>query len=303
MSDANTHFGFVSVLGLPNVGKSSLVNALCGSRICIVAPKPQTTRTNIRGIFVHRKSQIVLVDTPGLVYSGERLHKAMHQAAINSVQDSDMALFIIDASKKGQVKTNFQRLAELKSRVSERSFKTALVLNKIDKIAYRDLLPLSADLNNQFSFDATFMVSATREKGLEDLKDYLSQNVPQGPWHYDEDDITDFPVKLMAAEFTREQVFRHLKEEVPHKTTVETEKMEENADGSLTLYQSVIVQRDTQKPIVIGEKGRMIKFIGEKARKNLEEVFERRVHLKLNVRVNAGWDSSNEYYRIWGLEQ
>ncbi len=294
--------GFVAVIGLPNAGKSTLVNALVGAHVSIVAPKPQTTRIKVRGIFVHGPSQIVLIDTPGIFKSKERLHNAMVNTAWGALHDADVVCVIVDVLKEKSFDNIKTLLENLKSQ-NQSQKKCALILNKIDKLPNEKLLPISQELNDVYDFDTTFMISATKKSGIVDIKNYLADNVPYGCWHYDEDDMIDLPAKLMAAEFTREQVFRKLHQEIPHKTTVETESLAQNDNGSITIYQTIIVQRDNQKPILIGKGGQMIKKIGEAARKVLEESFGTRVHLHLQVKAKPAWDQKGTYFRMWGLEE
>ncbi|HEX6978322.1 MAG TPA: GTPase Era [Alphaproteobacteria bacterium] len=297
MGERQTHCGFVAVLGAPNAGKSTLVNRLVGAKVSIVSPKVQTTRTRITGIAIQENTQIVFLDLPGIFVPRRRLDRAMVDAAWRGVEDADTALVLVDAAR-GIDEDTETILAGLKTR----EIKAVLVLNKIDLVKPPVLLQLSADLNARTSFEATFMVSAATGDGVDDLMRFLVAHMPEGPWLYPEDQLTDLSERLLAAEITREQIFLQLHQELPYSAAVETEKWENFADGSVRIDQTIFVQREGQKKIVIGEKGNRIKSIGAAARAELARVLGRKVHLFLYVKVAEDWAERREFFRAWGLE-
>lgn len=306
MSDGATQFGFVSVIGAPNAGKSTLMNQMVGAKISIVSPKAQTTRTRVMGIVVHEyqehNTQIAFVDTPGIFKPKKRrLDKAIVAAAWEGVVDSDAILFIVDVSLKNPLAHNQDIIEGLKAQNLGKK-KLTLVLNKVDLINPEKLLKFSAAFNEQLDFDATFMVSAEKNRGVDDILNYYTKLLPAGPFMYPEDEMTDMPSRLMAAEITREQVFRKLHDELPYNMAVDTEEWEERADGSIQVNQVIYVTRDAHKPIVLGKGGQKIKAMGKAARLEMENIFGRPFHVKLFVKVREQWDEDPEHYRIWGLD-
>ena len=290
--------GFVALVGAPNTGKSTLINALVGSKVAIVSPKVQTTRTRVLGIVVEGDSQLVFVDTPGIFEPRRRLDRAMVAAAWSGAQDADIVVLLVDATQ-GRVGAESWAIVDGLAKTGRR---TMLALNKIDVAPRPKLLEMSAALNRRGRFEATFMISALSGDGLGDLRRALAAAVPKGPWLYPEDQLSDMPERLLAAEITREKLFLRLRQELPYAATVETENWEERDDGSVRIAQVIYVQRDTQKAIVLGKGGQMIKAIGSAAREELETLMERRVHLSLFVKVREKWGEDPERYRDWGLD-
>jgi len=292
-----TRCGFVAVIGAPNAGKSTLVNALAGSKVSIVSRKVQTTRARIRAIAVKDESQIVFVDTPGIFAPRRKLDEAMVTAAWAALDEADMALLMVDARAgiTEEVSALVERLASVKTPV-------VLVLNKIDLIARPRLLALARDINDRARFAATFMVSALSGDGMADLAAHVFAAMPEGPWLYPGDQVADFPLRFLAAELTREQVFNLLHEELPYASTVETESWRELKDGSVRIDQVIYVEREGQRRIVLGEKGQTIKAIGKAAREAMAEAFGHKVHLFLFVKVRKGWASDPERLRMMGLD-
>ncbi|GIX11552.1 GTPase Era [Elioraea sp.] len=292
-----TRAGFVAILGAPNAGKSTLLNRLVGAKLAAVSPKAQTTRFRIRGIVLRGASQIVLVDTPGIFAPRRMLDRAMVKAAWSGAADADIALLLVDA-KAGL--TDAVRL--IVERLREAGRPLWLALNKVDLVAPPALLPLARDLNALAPFAETFMISAETGDGVERLLDRLAAAMPEGPFLYPEDELSDQPDRLLAAEIVREQIYRQTHEEVPYGTTVETESWEERADGSVTIRAAVVVAREGQKAIVIGKGGARLKAIGAAARAELERELDRRVHLFLHVLVRERWDEERARLRAMGLE-
>lgn len=300
-NDHNTQrCGFVAVLGAPNAGKSTLINAWVGSKVSIVSPKVQTTRSLVRGIALHGASQIVFIDTPGIFRPRERLEKAMVAAAWQGEAEADMIVLVVDASKKKPDKDTLDILARLAAQESKRP--CILVLNKTDKADKQNLLLLSETLNEKIPFAATFMVSALKEERLGDILSFIAKTIPEDPWHFSEDQVSDMPLRLLAAEITREKIFRKLHEEIPYGVAVETETWENFDNGSIRIGQAVFVSKDSHKGIVLGKGGRQIKEIGETARLELEEILEAPVHLRLFVKVKEDWRDDPEKYALWGLD-
>lgn len=299
-TQTQTRCGFVTVIGAPNAGKSTLINALVGSKVSIVSPKVQTTRTMVRGIIVKDRSQIVFIDTPGIFAPKERLEKAMVAAAWQGQDEADIVMLMVDASRKkidADTRAIIDRLAEVKGNTP-----CILLLNKFDKADKKTLLDMASELNRKLDFTATFMISALNQDGTQDVMDWLVKNVPQGVWHYPEDQISDMPARLLAAEVTREKLFRALYQELPYALTVETEKWEEFDNGDIKISQVVFVARETHKAIVLGKGGAQIKKIGEASRLELQDIFECKVHLKLFVKVDEKWLDDKERYEVWGLD-
>ncbi|MCK8783573.1 GTPase Era [Roseomonas sp. NAR14] len=294
---AATRCGLIAVVGAPNAGKSTLVNQLAGTKVTIVSPKPQTTRMRIRAVVMEGEAQLVLVDTPGIFQPRRRLDRAMVGAAWGGAVDADVVLLIVDARAglTDAVRGIVEKLAQVRQ-------PCLLALNKTDLIDPPRLLPLSAELNGMRDFRETFMISAEKGRGLDRLKAALAAMVPPGPWLFPEDELSDLPNRMLAAEIVREQILRQTHEEVPHHASVETEQWTERKDGSVRIDATIYVARPTQKAILIGDNGSRIKEIGRRARGELEKLLERRVHLFLNVKDRPGWDEERARIRAIGLE-
>ena len=292
-----TRCGFVAVVGAPNAGKSTLVNALVGQKVAIVAAKAQTTRARLMGIAIHGAAQILLVDTPGIFAPRRRLDRAMVAAAWDSVRDADLVALVID-SARGMTAGVREAIARLAARPEPR----IAVLNKVDLVAKGALLALAAETDALLRPEAVFMVSAATGDGIADLKAALAARVPAGPWHFPEDQVSDATDRMLAAELTREQLYRQLREELPYDSAVETETWEDRADGSAAIRQRILVARDSQKGIVLGKSGARIKAIGEAARAELAALLGRKVHLFLHVAVDPKWAEDRNLYRELGLD-
>ncbi|WP_283949769.1 GTPase Era [Limobrevibacterium gyesilva] len=292
-----TRCGFVAIVGAPNAGKSTLLNRLTGAKLSIVSPKAQTTRFRVLGILMRGAAQMLLVDTPGIFKPKRRLDRAMVAAAWTGAEDADLVLLLVDA-KAGLT----DAVREIATRLAERGGRAWLALNKSDLVPPAKLLPLTAELNAIASFQETFMVSAATGDGLNQLLDHLAAAMPEGPHLYPEDDLTDLPDRLLAAEIVREQIFLQTHEEVPYAATVETESFQERKDGSVRIEATVYVGRAGHKAILIGQGGSRIKEIGAKARAQLTSLLDRPVHLFLNVKERAGWDEEGARLRAIGLE-
>jgi GTP-binding protein Era len=292
-----TRSGFVALLGATNAGKSTLVNQLVGAKVSIVTHKVQTTRAIVRGIATHNNAQIVFIDTPGIFRPRRRLDRAMVTTAWGGARDADIILVLIDAERglEGDAGMILEKLSGM------RRLKI-LVLNKVDRVKRENLLALAAEANNCVEFERTFMISALTGSGCGDLLDYLAESLPHGPWYYPEDQISDLPMRQLAAEITREKIYLRLHQELPYSSHVETEKWEEKKDGSVRIEQVIYVERDSQKKIVLGRKGETIRAIGQAARKELGEILEQPVHLFLFVKVRGNWGDDPERYRELGLE-
>ncbi|HTN10784.1 MAG TPA: GTPase Era [Acetobacteraceae bacterium] len=292
-----TRCGFVAIVGAPNAGKSTLLNRLTGAKLSIVSPKAQTTRFRVLGILMRGESQILLVDTPGIFKPKRRLDRAMVRAAWTGAEDADLVLLLVDA-KTGLTPA----VRDIAESLAARNGKAWLVLNKSDLVPPARLLPLTAELNAIASFEHTYMVSAAHGDGLDVLLDALAGAVAEGPHLYPEDDLTDLPDRLLAAEIVREQIFMQTHEEVPYAATVETEAFQERRDGSVRIEATIYVARASHKAILIGAGGARIKEIGARARAQLGDLLERRVHLFLNVKERAGWDEEGARLRAIGLD-
>ncbi|MFD1197580.1 GTPase Era [Brucella gallinifaecis] len=292
-----TRSGFVALIGAPNAGKSTLVNQLVGTKVSIVTHKVQTTRALVRGIFIHDQAQIVLVDTPGIFRPKRRLDRAMVTTAWGGAKDADIILVLLDA--QGGLNENAEALLESMKNVRQ---KKVLVLNKVDRVDPPKLLELAKAANELVTFDQTFMISALNGSGCKDLAKFLAETVPNGPWYYPEDQISDMPMRQLAAEITREKLYLRLHEELPYSSTVETERWEERKDGSVRIEQVIYVERESQKKIVLGHKGETIKAIGQSARKEISEILEQNAHLFLFVKVRENWGNDPERYREMGLD-
>lgn len=289
--------GLVAVVGAPNAGKSTLVNALVGQKVAIVTPKAQTTRTRLMGIALAGPAQILLVDTPGLFEPKRRLDRAMVAAVWEGAKDADLIALVIDADRGLH-----RGIEEIAAKLKDRRETKILVLNKVDIAKKNDLLVLAAQMNERIAFAATFMVSATTGDGLAELKADLAARMPEGPWLFPEDQVSDATDRMLAAEVTREQLFLRLHAELPYASAVETEKYEERKDGSVAIHQQILVGRATQKAIVLGKGGTMIRAIGEASRTQLAELLGRKVHLFLHVKVKPDWEEDRGLYREIGLD-
>jgi GTP-binding protein Era len=297
MSEGQTCAGFVAVIGAPNAGKSTLVNALVGQKVAIVSGKPQTTRARLMGIAIERTAQILLVDTPGIFEPRRRLDRAMVAAAWTGAQDADLLLLVIDAASG--VNVEVERII---ASLGERKQRLFLVLNKVDLVNKASLLGLATELGARLDPEKVFMISASQGDGVADLKEALAQAMPEGPWLYPEDEVSDATDRMIAAELTREQIVNQLHQELPYATAVETETWEDRPDGSTVINQQIIVERDSQKAIVIGKGGKRLKSIGAAARAEITQHLGRPVHLYLHVKVEPKWGEDRSLYREIGLE-
>ncbi len=292
-----TRSGFVALIGAPNAGKSTLVNQLVGAKVSIVTHKVQTTRAIVRGIATHGNAQIVFVDTPGIFKPRRRLDTAMVTTAWGGAKDADLVMVLIDAERgiKGDADALLDRVATVPQ-------PKLLILNKVDRVKPETLLALTQEANARADFKRTFMISALTGSGCKDLLDYLAEELPEGPWYYPEDQISDLPMRQLAAEITREKLYLRLHQELPYSSHVETEKWEEKQNGSVRIEQVIYVERDSQKKIVLGHKGETIRAIGQAARKEIGEILEQEVHLFLFVKVRGNWGDDPERYREMGLD-
>lgn len=297
MAEASIRCGFVALLGAPNAGKSTLLNRMVGAKVSIVTPKVQTTRTRVLGIAARGETQLIFVDTPGIFQPRRRLDRSMVAAAWAGAADADIVVLLVDAEKG--LNEDVRRIVE---GLETAGRKAILALNKIDLVKRETLLALSASLNESGVFTDTFMISAANGDGVEDLADLLAVRLPEGPWLYPEDQLSDMAERQLAAEITREKLFLQLRQELPYALTVETEEWEDRADGSVRISQVIYVQRDSQKSIVLGKGGKMIKTVGAAAREELEATLDCRVHLFLFVKVREKWVDDPERYRDWGLD-
>jgi len=297
MSESQTRAGFVAVIGAPNAGKSTLVNALVGQKVAIVSAKAQTTRARLMGIAIEGAAQILLVDTPGIFQPRRRLDRAMVQAAWTGAEDADLILLVIDsaAGMKGEVERAIAGL-------DKRQHPLFIALNKVDLVKKEKLLGLSSELTGRLNPDRVFMISAAQGDGVADLKAALAQAMLEGPWLYPEDEVSDATDRMVAAELTREQIYERLHQELPYASAVETETWEDRPDGSTSIRQQILVERDSQKAIVIGKGGRRLKEIGQAARESIAQHLGRKVHLFLHVKVNPKWGEDRHLYQDIGLE-
>ena len=289
--------GLVAVLGAPNAGKSTLVNALVGQKVAIVSPKAQTTRARLMGIAIEGGAQLLLVDTPGIFEPERRLDRAMVAAAWGGTEGADLIALVIDGSKKLNSKVR-----TLIDQVARRPEPKVIILNKVDTAEKGALLTLAAELQGALDPEEIFMISALTGDGLASLKTTLAKRMPEGPWHFPEDQVSDATDRMIAAEVTREQLYHQLHNELPYASAIETEKYEERKDGSVAIYQQIRVGRETQKAIVVGAKGARLKQIGEKARAEIGELLGKKVHLFLHVKVDPKWEEDRGLYRDIGLE-
>ena len=298
MHDEKTKAGFVAVIGAPNAGKSTLVNHLVGFKISIVTHKVQTTRTRIRGVCMHGASQIIFVDTPGIFEPKRKLDRAMVDAAWLGADDADLIIFLYDVTRR-EVDSDTSRIL---SGLKENNKEAILVLNKIDLVKSELLLPIIKRFQEENIFFDTFMVSAENGSGCEKLLEYLSVRIPDSPWLYPEDEVSDLPQRLLAAEITREQVLLKLHQELPYGATVETEEWTERDDGAIVINQIIYVKRPGHKKIALGRNGNMIKAIGKASRQELQVLLDRTVHLFLFVKVRENWMEDPDRYALWGLD-
>ena len=295
----STRAGFVALIGEPNAGKSTLLNRMVGAKVSIVTHKVQTTRARIRGVAMEGESQIVFVDTPGLFQPRRRLDRAMVAAAWGGAADADVIVLMVEAHRG--ITDGVERILEGLADIGQ-GRPVALAINKIDRVQSEVLLGLSKDLNDRFEFAETFMISAERGHGVDDLRMWLAGVVPEGPWLYPEDQVADLPMRMIAAEMTREKLTLRLHQELPYQLTVETESWEERKDGSARIEQIIYVVRDGHKGIVLGHKGETIKAVSKAAREELEDFLGRRVHLFLQVKVRPNWLNEAERYSEMGLD-
>jgi len=289
--------GLVAVIGAPNAGKSTLVNALVGQKVAIVSPKAQTTRARLMGIAIEGESQILLVDTPGIFSPKRRLDRAMVKAAWEGAESADRLVLVVDAAA-----SIGQRVETVLEGIEGRPEPKILILNKVDIAKKGDLLKLATELSARLQPEVVFMVSATSGDGVADVKKHLAQAMPEGPWHYPEDQLSDATDRMVAAELTREQLYLQLHAELPYASAVETEKWEERKDGSTVIHQQILIERDSQKAIVLGKGGSKLKAIGAAAREAIGEHLGRKVHLFLHVKVNPRWSEDKGLYEDIGLD-
>jgi len=297
MVEGQTRCGFIALIGAPNAGKSTLINALVGAKVSIVSRKVQTTRALVRGIAIVGQAQLVLMDTPGIFAPKRRLDRAMVTTAWGGASDADIVALLIDARKGVD-----DEAASILGKLAEVRQPKVLVLNKVDVADKPALLALAQKFGAQAKFDATFMLSALTGDGVDDLKKWLAEHSPVGPWHYPEDQISDAPMRALAAEITREKLFNRLHQELPYQATVETESWKELRGGDVRIEQTIYVERESQRKIVLGKGGATIKAIGAEARKEIAEMTEQKVHLFLFVKVREGWGDDPERYRAMGIE-
>ena len=310
-AEATTRAGFAAVIGAPNAGKSTLVNRLAGAKVSIVTPKVQTTRFNVRGVVMAPPSQIVLVDTPGIFKPRRRLDRSMVRAAWGGAEDADVIVHLVDAEAEvaviegsggGAERLGVQDAASITEGLNAAGHKAILVLNKIDKVRREKLLALSERFFASGAYGEVFMVSAHNGSGVEDLKGRLAELMPEGPWLYPADQAADIPSRLLAAEITREKIYLRLHQELPYSAAVETTSFAEMKDGGVRIEQTIFVEREGQRPIVLGKGGQTLKWIGQKAREELTEMMGRPVHLFLHVKVDERWAERREHYTGVGLD-
>ncbi|MEP3430228.1 MAG: GTPase Era [Roseibium sp.] len=294
---ADTKAGFIALIGAPNAGKSTLINQLVGTKVSIVTHKVQTTRSIVRGVAMHGKAQLVFIDTPGIFKPKRRLDRAMVDTAWGGARDADLIALLIDARKGID-----EEVEDIFKRLSGQTAPKVLILNKTDVTKGEKLLKIAQKANEYFKFDETFMISALKGDGTQTILDYFASKVPDGPWLYPADQPSDLPLRILAAEVTREKLFERLHQELPYISTVETERWETKKDGSARIEQTIYVERDSQKSIVLGKRGQTIKSISQTAREELAEIIDAPVHLFLFVKVRENWGDDPERYREMGLE-
>jgi GTP-binding protein Era len=292
-----TRCGFIALIGAPNAGKSTLTNALVGTKVSIVTPKVQTTRALIRGIAIVEQAQLIFVDTPGIFRPRRRLDRAMVTTAWSGAHDADLVAVLLDAKRGAE-----EEWEAILTRLPEVRLPKVLILNKVDLVAKEKLLALAESINARVAFEATFMVSALTGSGVDDVRQWFATHVPPGPWLYPADQLSDAPLRHLAAEITREKIYLRLHEELPYRSTVETDQWQERPDGSARVEQTIFVERESQRKIVLGKGGQTIKAIGGDARRELSKILDRPIHLFLFVKVREGWGDDPERYREMGLE-
>ena len=297
MINKTTKCGFVALIGAPNAGKSTITNNFVGSKVSIVSPKVQTTRTQVKGIGIFENTQIIFLDTPGIFKPKRRLDKAMVTSAWDGVADADIVVLVVDAKRGFDDETK-----SIIAKLNKRKIEAILVINKIDLVAKEKLLALSKAINDEGNFKETFFISAQTGECIEDFYKYIADNLPESPWFYPEEQISDMPLKMLAAEIVREKLFLYLRQELPYELTVEPELWERREDNSVRAEITIYVTRDSQKVIILGRNGQMIKKIGQAARKEIEELLEDRVHLFLFVKVRENWQDDANRYSAWGLK-
>lgn len=290
--------GFIALIGAPNAGKSTLTNRLIGAKVAIVSPKVQTTRTRVTGIAMHKDAQLIFVDTPGIFEAEKRLDRSMVHAAWEGVKEADAVGLLVDASRKSP----FARAEKILEGLAGVNKPVVLILNKIDLVKKDKLLELATQFQQAYAFQKIFMISALNNDGVSDLLDYFTEQVPHGIYLYPDDELTTMPLRLLAAEITREKIFLQLHDELPYSITVETEFFDESDPQKWLIKQTIYVQRESQRAIVLGHKGARIKAIGTASRKDMKEQFGMAVHLELFVKVRDQWLEDPERYRVWGLE-
>ncbi len=293
-----TRAGFVALIGAPNAGKSTLMNAMVGTKVSIVTPKVQTTRSRVRGIAMEGESQIIFIDTPGIFQPKRRLDRAMVSAAWKGAEDGDVLLLLHDCARR-EIDEDTARIVE---QLAQSGRRASLVLNKLDLAPPERLLERAEELSRMCEFERVFMVSATTGNGIDDLRDWLATRMPPGPYLFDPDDLSDMPMRLLAAEIMREKLFLNLHQELPYQLTVETEHWEEMDDGSATVRLSIYVAREGHRGIILGKKGATIRRIGMAARIELEEALGRRIHLMSHVKVRKDWMDDAARYSVWDLD-
>jgi len=292
-----TRAGFVAIIGAPNAGKSTLLNRLVGQKISIVSPKPQTTRMKILGVVTEGSTQMAMVDTPGIFQPKRRLDRAMIAAAWASIEDADAIVLLVDGAARADDKTE-----SITDELRRRNRRVTLVLNKIDQVEKRKLLPLAQKFHDSAIVDDVFMISALDGDGVGDLQKHLAKMMPESPWFFEEDQLSDLPSQLLAAEITREQLFRQLQQELPYGATVIPEAWENRPDNSALIRQTIVVAREGHRPIVLGKGGTRIKSIGAAARREISQFLHQPVHLFLEVKVDERWQERLDYYSMFGLE-
>ena len=297
-ADIGTRAGFVALIGAPNAGKSTLMNAMVGTKVSIVTPKVQTTRSRVRGIAMEGASQIIFIDTPGIFQPKRRLDRAMVSAAWKGAEDGDVLLLLHDCARR-EIDEDTARIVE---ELAQSGRRASLVLNKIDLAPQERLLERADELSRMCEFERVFMLSATTGNGIDDLRDWLAGRMPPGPYLFDPDDLSDMPMRLLAAEIMREKLFLNLHQELPYQLTVETEKWEELDDGSATVRLSIYVAREGHRGIILGKRGATIRRIGMAARIELEEALGRRIHLMSHVKVRKDWMDDAARYSVWDLD-
>ena len=297
-ASSRTRAGFVALIGAPNAGKSTLMNAMVGSKVSIVTPKVQTTRSRVRGIAMEGESQIIFIDTPGIFQPKRRLDRAMVSAAWRGAEDGDVLLLLHDCARR-EIDEDTARIVE---ELAQSGRRASLVLNKIDLAPQESLLERADELSRMYEFERVFMVSATTGNGIDDLLGWLANNMAPGPYLFDPDDLSDMPMRLLAAEIMREKLFLNLHQELPYQLTVETENWEEMDDGSATVRLSIYVAREGHRGIILGKKGTTIRRIGMTARIELEEALGRRIHLMSHVKVRKDWMDDAARYSVWDLD-